>query len=549
MSLGDTIKLGRIEFRVSEMQFISQETEELVQKKLTSAQKHEEVKQVPRVADPNGKECRICLMEDHSEEDFFITPCKCKGSSGTFHFLCFKKWFERKIPSKVSTNVASFSWKRLECEVCREPISKKIRIEDTEHEVIPIERPRVPYLILERLPKEKSEFSPASAIPLFNTGSFVSVLSFPFNEPINIGRGHQCNLRVSDISVSRHHATISYQNGKFLLLDNKSKFGTLVLMDKPYEITQEKIAVQVGRTVLSFSVKHPLPHGGRLLAENDPTLRKAVSISDNLSMTNPLRKSKFSERPEPFEVRESLGASFPFGREEGRSASLETRPAPSPFNHESEQMPGFPKVPGSLFLFFGQRTLPEQGHPTKSSVFSSQKPFHIFPGDFQTRNFGEFSDPTKKPNEPHSIERKIGSSSGLMSPDELNEILNSFKRRSHGTESKDQKEDLDLSFGNKPAETQPLFGLSSGVRGGFFNNELTQEALGFSQKRKARPLERPTTPPSALPGSMLLGSRRASSGLFSLEELMESQQGEENGHGREFQTRRLRIQSQLPDQE
>ena len=49
-------------------------------------------------------------------------------------------------------------------------------------------------------------------------------------EPIKMGRGHQCDIRISDISVSRLHAYIKYENGQFLLTDNNSKFGTLVLL-------------------------------------------------------------------------------------------------------------------------------------------------------------------------------------------------------------------------------------------------------------------------------------------------------------------------------
>ena len=46
-----------------------------------------------------------------------------------------------------------------------------------------------------------------------------------------LGRGHESDVRVSDISVSRCHALIKYnhQNGRFYLEDNLSKFGTLVL--------------------------------------------------------------------------------------------------------------------------------------------------------------------------------------------------------------------------------------------------------------------------------------------------------------------------------
>jgi hypothetical protein len=45
-----------------------------------------------------------------------------------------------------------------------------------------------------------------------------------------LGRGHESDVRVSDISVSRCHAVLKYENDHhFYLEDNLSKFGTLVL--------------------------------------------------------------------------------------------------------------------------------------------------------------------------------------------------------------------------------------------------------------------------------------------------------------------------------
>lgn len=46
-----------------------------------------------------------------------------------------------------------------------------------------------------------------------------------------LGRGHESDVRVSDISVSRCHAILKYDVNDFgyYLEDNLSKFGTLVL--------------------------------------------------------------------------------------------------------------------------------------------------------------------------------------------------------------------------------------------------------------------------------------------------------------------------------
>ena len=56
-----------------------------------------------------------------------------------------------------------------------------------------------------------------------------------------LGRGHESDVRVSDISVSRCHALVKYndQNGRFYLEDNLSKFGTLVLAKGQIQLEPE----------------------------------------------------------------------------------------------------------------------------------------------------------------------------------------------------------------------------------------------------------------------------------------------------------------------
>jgi pSer/pThr/pTyr-binding forkhead associated (FHA) protein len=41
-------------------------------------------------------------------------------------------------------------------------------------------------------------------------------------------------MRVPEISVSRNHATIYFENGNFYIDDTNSKYGTLVLIQKDF---------------------------------------------------------------------------------------------------------------------------------------------------------------------------------------------------------------------------------------------------------------------------------------------------------------------------
>ena len=60
--------------------------------------------------------------------------------------------------------------------------------------------------------------------------SVIMIQNIPM-EGIKLGRGHECEIRITDISVSRNHGLIKKQADGFYIFDNKSKFGTLVKND------------------------------------------------------------------------------------------------------------------------------------------------------------------------------------------------------------------------------------------------------------------------------------------------------------------------------
>jgi pSer/pThr/pTyr-binding forkhead associated (FHA) protein len=93
-------------------------------------------------------------------------------------------------------------------------------------EIIAIPKPPGHYIILEALKKDKTA----------NKG--VNVISFCNKTSIKIGRGHDSEFRISDISVSRFHAQIVAKNGSFILEDHTSKFGTLIQVKRPLAVDQ-----------------------------------------------------------------------------------------------------------------------------------------------------------------------------------------------------------------------------------------------------------------------------------------------------------------------
>ncbi len=67
------------------------------------------------------------------------------------------------------------------------------------------------------------------------------------------GRGHDTDVRINDISVSRSHADLILINNKVYIKDLRSKFGTLVLAQKEIEYNNRKINLQIGRSFIEFS--------------------------------------------------------------------------------------------------------------------------------------------------------------------------------------------------------------------------------------------------------------------------------------------------------
>jgi|688.fasta_scaffold172395_1 hypothetical protein len=65
-------------------------------------------------------------------------------------------------------------------------------------------------------------------------------------------------MRVNDISVSRTHAEVRFQNNKFYLKDLKSKFGTLIKFKEEFNI-RDGILLQYGRVCLEFNIKREQP--------------------------------------------------------------------------------------------------------------------------------------------------------------------------------------------------------------------------------------------------------------------------------------------------
>lgn len=84
----------------------------------------------------------------------------------------------------------------------------------------------------------------------------IQVITLEEQNKIKLGRGHEADVRINDISVSRLHASIIFKNGRICIRDLQSKFGTLALIKRDLPILiEKKIQLQIGRTLLEIEGK------------------------------------------------------------------------------------------------------------------------------------------------------------------------------------------------------------------------------------------------------------------------------------------------------
>lgn len=86
-----------------------------------------------------------------------------------------------------------------------------------------------------------------------NNYKSIHVITLDLNNKIVMGRGHEADVRINDISVSRMHGTITLLKGnKIQLRDLNSKFGTLALIQQDYQVpsNDKKVCLQIGRSYM-----------------------------------------------------------------------------------------------------------------------------------------------------------------------------------------------------------------------------------------------------------------------------------------------------------
>lgn len=151
--------------------------------------------------------CKICWVNETSVENPLLSSCKCKGGVQYIHYQCLKQWLNTKRQVKSGPNYVMVSYLSFHCEICKESYPYLFKTHEKTYELLDFDVSKqnlINYIIIENLTLE-----PKIARQLY--------LFYCDNHPqqIKLGRGHDAELRVNDISVSRLHATMMFKDDSF----------------------------------------------------------------------------------------------------------------------------------------------------------------------------------------------------------------------------------------------------------------------------------------------------------------------------------------------
>ena len=259
---GDILRIGRITIKIKKIKFHNpNKNRDSISINTNLKEIVNEPKYKPSSFDNSSKKekesqkykiCRICYLEEESTDNPLIQPCVCSGSMKYIHLNCLKQWLHTSIFVKIdgNKNCYIYLYKTPECELCKTKFPDYIRNKGKLYEIMDFQNDFNSYLVIESLTLDKNN----------NKYLYVVNLDVPTNI-IKVGRGHDCVLLLSDISVSRWHCflTVDKSVKKIYMHDNNSKFGTLILVQtKNITMCMDlKLCVQIGRTYLEMYLKEP----------------------------------------------------------------------------------------------------------------------------------------------------------------------------------------------------------------------------------------------------------------------------------------------------
>lgn len=158
------------------------------------------------------KVCRICLGEENTPSDPLLSPCACAGTMRMIHLECLREWLNSKKSQKEGPIVKTYCWKAIECELCKVKFPLHVYSDGTSAEKNDLTEREIrklgPPIEVLQYPVPTENFMVLESVTLQNI-RIIHVIDMSYKKHIKVGRGHDADIRVTDISVSRFHASIN----------------------------------------------------------------------------------------------------------------------------------------------------------------------------------------------------------------------------------------------------------------------------------------------------------------------------------------------------
>lgn len=185
------------------------------------------------------------------------------------HLKWLTEWLESKKESKDGVHFKSFLWDTIFCELCKEEFKSSIYSKGRRISLLGYDVPKQGnFLVLEAINTEEI---------MKKKIKIIHIVDFKDLDGIILGRGNEAHVKISDISISRTHAYLRVINNEIWIEDSNSKFGSLVIQNKPskfitidilcsmltfaiiVELTtkMKKLFLQVGRSFFTISCELP----------------------------------------------------------------------------------------------------------------------------------------------------------------------------------------------------------------------------------------------------------------------------------------------------
>ncbi len=170
------------------------------------------------------------------------------------HLDCLKHWIGTKSCVKIESNdnYTIYKIKKIQCELCKSILPDYIKHNSKIYCVLDYNTNYKNYICIERLTVDKRK------------NRYFYIGNIDNKKEIKVGRGHNVDLLLNDVSVSRIHFKLYIQDNGIFLEDNDSKFGSLILVQSQVlKITNSlPLFIQIGRTFIKIKLKFPFSFFG-----------------------------------------------------------------------------------------------------------------------------------------------------------------------------------------------------------------------------------------------------------------------------------------------